>query len=169
MQPCDGPQARPPMPGRQRGCIASVQVPSDQTSPCPQWAWGFPPGNPTPPIGCPNASPIGCTPKGVPVPHPRSPKVEPPVALGAQGPPGSWLIYAVSVFHFLCVLLVLWGGRDGGLQPVVGVLLPALRGCCHPTSPLLVWTVRSLLFPTSPSEGSLLLSLLPAPSWLGTC
>lgn len=90
------------------------------------------------------------------------------MALDAQGPPGSWLIYAVSVFHFLCVLLVLWGGRAGGLQSMVGVPPPALRGCCHSTSRLLAWSVQSLLFPASPSEGSLL-SFLPAPSWPGTC
>lgn len=149
------------MPGRQRGFITSVQVPSDQTS--SQQEWGFPPGNPPPLIGCPSPLPMGAPSKERPFPSPAPPRAEPPVVLGTQGPPGSWLIYAVSVFHFLCVLLVLWGGRAGGLQPMVE------RGCCHPTSRVPAWPVRSLLFPASPGEGSLLSSLLPAPSWPGTC
>lgn len=60
--------------------------------------------------------------KGVHRPPSSAPPAErssPPGAGHPPASPGPWLIYAISVFHFICALLVLWprlecvGGREG--------------------------------------------------------
>lgn len=122
MEPCGGPQARPPVPGGRRGCIASIQVPSDQTSPCPQRARGFPPGNLSPPIGRPSPPPHGCTPKGAPVPQPCSPWSGAPRGAGLLQPPRFMAdLCSFCVSFSLCTAgAVASGGREGQGSPAHG-------------------------------------------------
>lgn len=106
-------------------CDSSVRInlPSSAGIPCRQAD--------TPQLAIPAPFPHGCTPYGgAPLPTlppssaPHSGAERPPLALGSlPASPGTWLIYAVSVFHFLCELLVLWlrlvsmlGGARGWLE-----------------------------------------------------
>lgn len=110
--------------------------------------WVFLQARETPPVGhssptCPWMRSIQeCT-----ITQLRSPREQSrPRAAGA--PPGTWLIYAVSVSHFLCALLVLWreaGGRDlsdGGSSTEGPPITPCPVCRCGPSP--------SLLFPPFP-------------------
>lgn len=168
------------------------QYRQSKAPPAHQRAMGFPPGKLTPPNWpYQPISPWMCPIKECTVPPALLPlwSGAAPLVLGAlPASPGTWLIYAVSVFHFLCALLVLWprlasvsgGGRAGGslFSPasLAGVLLPAPRGCLSPHI-LSAGVVRPIpvvpRFPRPPplAGGSLPSSLLPClhqPSPLAT-
>lgn len=128
-------------------CDSSVRInlPSSAGIPCRQAD--------TPQLAIPAPFPHGCTPYGgAPLPTlppssaPHSGAERPPLALGSlPASPGTWLIYAVSVFHFLCELLVLWlrlvsmlgggpggGWRTGGRRGLsIQILQPVPEGSAH--------------------------------------
>lgn len=118
-----GPVPRAGASRRRRGCIASVAALSDQSSPCPSVGNGVSSSQAdTPQLAVLTHLPVDAPRKGVHRPPSSAPPAErssPPGAGHPPASPGTWLIYAVSVFHFLCALLVLWprlecvGGREG--------------------------------------------------------
>lgn len=169
-------------------CDSSVRInlPSSAGIPCRQAD--------TPQLAIPAPFPHGCTPYGgaslptlPPSSAPHSGAERPPLALGSlPASPGTWLIYAVSVFHFLCELLVLWlrlvsmlGGGQGVAGGRAGAGGSPFRSCnqCRKVLPIalrlsvclsvcrraLSEPCCSPLPPTASSSGGLCLSPLAVP------